>query len=231
MKINHEDIRQMIDISLLSPDTTESDVQSFIEMEKRERFICVFVMPCYLPMVVDAFKDDPNILVGGVVGFPLGAETLDVKLYQLKERVKAGADELDVVINIGWLKSKKYEAVLEELKVLVKAAGNKPVKVILEVTLLTDEEIVKGCELVAESGARFVKTGTGTRQQPTTLHHVETMYKTVGDRIGIKAAGGVRDFDTFIKMVSAGVSRFGIAQKSALGILQEAIKYPEGIEV
>ena len=135
------------------------------------------------------------------------------------------------MINIGLLKSGQYDAVLDELKVLVKAAGEKPVKVILEVTLLSDEDIIKGCELVAASGAAYVKTGTGTRQQSTTLHHAEIMYQAVGDKIKVKAAGGIRDFETFKKMVSAGVTRFGIGQKAALSIMREAEKYPEGIEV
>jgi deoxyribose-phosphate aldolase len=231
MKIFPDDIRRMIDASLLRPDVTMKEIERFIEIEKKERFICCFLMPCYTELLVDAFRDDKDILVGGPIGFPTGTDTTASKVQQAKGFVEMGADELDLVINIGWLKSGRYDDVLRDLKSVIAVRAGKPVKVILEVTLLTDDEIRKGCKLVIKAGADFVKTGTGFQPNPTTLHHTKIIKDAVGNRIKVKAAGGIRDFETFIAMVRQGVTRFGISIDTAVKILNESRKYEDGIEI
>ena len=232
MLLMPHDIPRMIDISLLNSDVTQKDLDEFVETERKARCICAFVMPCNMRWLAEQFQNDSDIHIGGVIGFPTGTDTTDSKLFQAKERLRGGADELDVVINIGWLKSGRYDDVLNELKQIVAIAEGHLVKVILEVTLLTDDEIRKGCELVVQSGADFVKTGTGSRPSPTTLHHVQVMQEAVAGRISMKAAGGIRNLDTFVDMVKCGVSRFGIGCASALSIIHEAEeRYPDGIEI
>jgi deoxyribose-phosphate aldolase len=127
-----------------------------------------------------------------------------------------------MVMNVGWLKSKRYDQVKADIAAVREATKYTSLKVIIEAMLLTDEEIVKACEIVADCGANYVKSGTGFSAEPTTLHHVALMKKTVGDRCKVKAAGGVRSLDTLTQMYALGVTRFGIGYKSAIAIAEEA---------
>jgi deoxyribose-phosphate aldolase len=231
MKVFADNLRKMIDCSLLRQDVTLNELENFIRLVQKERFICAFAMPCYTEVLVEAFIQDKDIMVGGPVGFPTGAEPTSVKIAQTMNYIQMGADELDLVINVGWLKSGNNNEVLDDLKAVVGAAEGKPVKVILEVALLSKEEICRGCELVIASGADFIKTATGFIKEPTTLEHVKTIKNCVGDRIKIKAAGGIRDLDTVLEMIKLGVTRFGVSWQSAENILRQAEKHPEGIEL
>lgn len=216
-----DNLNRMIDISAVKTNVTVEEIKAMVEFAIKENLICVFGMPCYIPMISELLKDYDNINVGGVVGFPSGAEPTKVKVYQTKYAIENGADEIDMVINVGYLKSKMYDEVLEDIKAVVDAAGNKFVKVILEVGYLSDEEIFKGASLVLKSGAKFVKTGTGWSGIPTTLNHIEIIKKAVGNNIQIKAAGGVSDYDTLCKMHEMGVTRFGLGRSSITKIFEE----------
>lgn len=222
MKLDLDDIKKMIDVSLLRSDVTVEEIKKFIEEIKKYRFMGCFVMPCYTKMLINAFKNDKDILVGGVVGFPTGADTTECKVKQVEEFINMGSGELDMVINIGYLKSGLYKEAEKDIKSVARASRGYLLKVILEVSLLTDNEIKKGCEIVANSGAEFVKTGTGWTKVPTSLHHIEVIKEAICNKIKIKAAGGINSLNTFLEMYKLGVSRFGIGLNSAINILKEA---------
>ncbi len=217
-------IPRLVDISAVRTDVTIEELDEIVAIAKLHRFVCAFAMPCFTKYLVEQFKDDDDIMVGGVVGFPSGADTTSVKVTTAKEMIAAGVDELDMVINVGALKSGKYDLVKEDIEAVVKAANGMPVKAILEIAYLTDEEIVKGSELAVEAGVAYVKTGTGWGNKPTTVDTIKLIKATIGDKAYIKAAGGVRDLDTLLAMIDAGCNRFGIGIKSIMSILAEVYK-------
>lgn len=150
-----------------------------------------------------------DVLVCTVIGFPLGASTKEVKAFETKNAIENGAKEIDMVINIGALKDKRFNDVKEDIESVVTAANGKTVKVIIETVLLTDEEKVKACELAKEAGAHFVKTSTGFAGGGATAEDVKLMKDTVGDALEVKASGGVRNLEDFNRMLEAGATRIG----------------------
>lgn len=214
-------IPRIIDISAVRTDVTLQELDEIVVLTKQYRFICAFAMPCFTNYLVEKFKDDDDIMVGGVVGFPSGADTTSVKVATAKELIAAGVDELDMVINVGALKSGKYDIVRDDIQAVVTAANGMPVKAILEIAYLTDDEIVKGAQLAVEAGASYVKTGTGWANKPTTVDTIALIKSAIGDKAFIKAAGGVRTLDTLLEMVHAGCDRFGIGAKSIVSIMNE----------
>lgn len=149
------------------------------------------------------------------MGFPLGANLSTVKAFETTEAIKAGADEIDMVINVGWIKSNKWDAVEKDIATVLAACAGKPLKVILETCLLSKEEIVKACEICKTLNVAFVKTSTGFNRGGATKEDVALMKRTVGD-IGVKASGGVRDTETAIAMINAGASRIGASAGIAI---------------
>lgn len=222
--MNSNQIARMIDISAVRTDATIEEIDCIIELVKKYQFICAFAMPCFTKYLVDALKETPNSLVGGVVGFPSGADTTFIKVATVKDMMSLGVDELDMVINVGALRSGNYKMVEEDIRAVVEAAQGIPVKSILEVGYLTDYELAKGAEIAVKAGVTYVKTGTGWAQKPTTLEHIKRIKATIGDAALIKAAGGVRTLDTMLEMMDAGCSRFGIGLKSAQSIMDEAVQ-------
>lgn len=217
----YEQLPRMIDISCVRANHTIDEIDRMIAAAKEHRFICVFTLPSYTSYIAQQLKDEPDILVGGTVGFPSGGDTTSVKVFQAKELRQAGCNELDMVINLTALKSGDDQAVMDDIRAVVDAGGGLPVKTILEVSLLTDNEIRRACQLAVKAGATFVKSGTGWAG-PTTLHHIELMSQSVEGKAKIKAAGGVRTLETIEEMTRVGCSRFGIGVSSALNLLKEA---------
>lgn len=215
-------IARMIDISSVKAQSTIPEIVSMAKTAEEYRFICAFAMPCFTRKLVELLADDDDIMVGGVVGFPSGADTTAIKAAAAKEMMKAGVDELDMVINVGALKSGLYDEVYRDIRSVVETADGMPVKCILEIAHLTDDEIKKGSELAVSAGVTYVKTGTGWASKPTTVETIKTIKSVVGDSAYIKAAGGVRDLDTLLRMKEAGASRFGIGINSAVSIMKEA---------
>ena len=152
---------------------------------------------------------ETDVLVCTVIGFPLGATTTNAKIFETEEAIKNGASEIDMVINIGALKDKRYDDVQKDIEGVIGAANGKTVKVIIETVLLTDEEKVIACELAEKAGADFVKTSTGFAGGGATPEDVKLMKDTVGDRLEVKASGGVRNLEDFNKMIEAGATRIG----------------------
>jgi deoxyribose-phosphate aldolase len=227
MKLN--EIARMIDLSCVQANSSISEIKEVAEFAIKYNCICTFALPAHTPLLVDLLKDYPEIKVGGVVGFPSGGSTTKAKVFEAKELLQMGVDELDMVINIAWLKSRQFELVKQDIRSVIETAGKTPVKVILECHHLSNEEIVKACELAAEEGVAFVKTGTGWAPTGATLDNVKLMKDAVGDKCEVKAAGGVRDLETLISMNKLGTTRFGIGIRTAKSIFEniksESVNY------
>ncbi len=203
-------LNKMIDHTLLKPEATKEMIENLCREAKEYDFKSVCVNPYWVSTAYEELRDS-DVLVCTVVGFPLGATTKETKFFETDFAVQEGADEIDMVINVGALKFKQYDVVLEDIKSVVQAANGRTVKVIIETCLLTDEEKVKACELSKEAGANFVKTSTGFSTAGANVEDVELMKSIVGDALEVKASGGIRDLDTALKMIAAGATRLGVS--------------------
>ena len=210
MKLN-----KTIDHTILNPDATKDEVIKVIDEAKAYDFASVCLEPCWVTLAAERLADS-EVKVCTVIGFPLGANTKTVKAFEAKEAVENGADEVDMVLNIGALKSGEYDLVLEDMKAVREAAKDAVVKVILETCLLTDEEKKKACALAKEAGMDFVKTSTGFSTAGATTDDVKLMREAVGDAMGVKASGGIRDRETAEAMIAAGASRIGASKSIAI---------------
>ena len=206
---------KLFDHTILKADATREAVAKICEEAKEYGFMSVCVNSYYTAFVAEKLKDS-DVKVCTVVGFPLGQMSTKAKAAETELAVKDGADEIDMVINVGALKDKEYDVVCNDIKEVKKACGKALLKVIIETCLLTDEEKVKACELAKEAGADYVKTSTGFSTGGADAHDVELMRKTVGDSMGVKASGGIRDKETAEKMVKAGASRLGTSATVAI---------------
>lgn len=204
-----------IDHTLLRPDATASDIERLCAEAREYKFHSVCVNGTWITEACH-FLDGSDVKVASVVGFPLGAMNSDVKRYETEAAVDEGAQEIDVVLNVGWLKSGRDKFVLRELRDIVEAADERTVKVILETCLLTEEEKVRACNLIVESGAHFVKTSTGFSQRGASVADVKLLRQTVGEKFGVKASGGVRDTKTALAMIEAGATRIGTSAGVAI---------------
>lgn len=211
----------MIDLSAVRPDTTEAEVRATAEMARKYRCICASTLPGHTPLLVDLLANEPEIGVSGNVSFPSGGATRSIKIAEARELLQMGCDELDVVINIGLLRSGQYGRALDDIKGVVETAGQVPVKAILECHYLSDDEIRRACELCIQAGAAFVKTGTGWAPTGATLENVALIKSFVGDAIGIKAAGGIRHLETVKEMYRLGARRFGLGFRTAAPIWKQ----------
>jgi deoxyribose-phosphate aldolase len=220
--LNVDDIAYMMDPSVLKLDTSYEDVYALVDACKKYNFGSCFAWPGYYPLLSELLKGT-NTVFGTSLSFPSGQESTLTKVQQANWFMSMNPGEVDMVMNVGWLKSKRYDEVLEDINAVRKATVGADLKVIIEAMILTDEEIVKACELCIEAGADYVKTGTGFSASPTTLHHVQLIYKVIHGRARLKVAGGVRSLDTLLKMYKAGANRFGIGLNSAVSIIEEAI--------
>ena len=206
---------KLFDHTILKADATREAVAKICEEAKEYGFMSVCVNSYYTAFVAEKLKDS-DVKVCTVVGFPLGQMSTKAKAAETELAIKDGADEIDMVINVGALKDKEYDVVCNDIKEVKKACGQALLKVIIETCLLTDEEKVKACELAKEAGADYVKTSTGFSTGGADAHDVELMRKTVGDSMGVKASGGIRDKETAEKMVKAGASRLGTSATVAI---------------
>lgn len=209
------ELNKYIDHTLLKADATKEKIQQLCEEAKQYNFASVCVNTYWVPFCKTLLADT-DVKVCTVVGFPLGAMSTKAKAFETADAVDNGAEEIDMVINIGELKAGNYEVVRHDIATVVTAAKGHCVKVILENCLLTREEIVKACELCVEAGATFVKTSTGFSTTGATVEDVRLMKETVKENCKVKAAGGVRNADDFAKMLEAGADRIGTSAGVAL---------------
>lgn len=213
--MNAIDLARYIDHTLLKPEASLKDIERLCAEAREHGFYAVCVNGS---RVVQAshFLADGDVKVSAVVGFPLGAADTDTKRYETEAAIDNGAQEIDVVINIGRLKDSDDSYVVRELRDVAEAANERPVKVILETCLLTRKEIIRACKLVLDSGAEFVKTSTGFGRAGATIEDVQLMREIVGPKFGVKAAGGIRDTRTAMAMIEAGATRLGTSAGVAI---------------
>ncbi|HOP69674.1 MAG TPA: deoxyribose-phosphate aldolase [Bacillota bacterium] len=213
-------INRYIDHTLLKPEATEAQIVELCREAVRYQFASVCINPCYIAVAARELRGS-GVKTGTVIGFPLGATTREVKVFEAEQAMRNGAEELDMVMNIGALKAGLREAVAGEIRAVVEAARGKAlVKVIIECCLLTEEEKIAACQIVQEAGADFVKTSTGFASGGATVKDVRLIRQTVGPDMGIKASGGIRDYRTALAMIEAGANRIGTS--SGVAIFREA---------
>lgn len=218
------ELNRMIDHTILKPEATEAAVQKIIDEAKEYNFFSVCINPCWVAFASEQLADT-DVAVCTVIGFPLGANTPEVKAYEAADAIKNGANEVDMVINIGALKSQQYDYVRQDIQGVVDAAKGKAlVKVIIETALLTDEEKVKACELAVKAGTDYVKTSTGFGTGGSTPADIKLMRETVGENIGVKASGGVRTAEDAKAVIEAGASRIGASASIAIVTGEDSIK-------
>lgn len=210
MKLN-----KYIDHTILKPETIQEQVEKILSEAKEYDFASVCVNPTWVSLAAESLKDS-DVKVCTVIGFPLGANTSAVKAFETKDAIANGADEIDMVINVGALKAGNDALVLDDIKAVVDASGDKLVKVIIEACLLTDDEKVRACQLSKEAGADYVKTSTGFSTGGATVADVALMRKTVGPDMGVKASGGARSYEDAIAFIEAGASRIGASSGVAI---------------
>lgn len=218
------DIAKLIDHTMLRPEATRGDIDRLCEEARRYAFASVCVNPTYVRQARESLRGTP-VKVCCVVGFPLGAQPPEIKALEARRAIREGAQEIDMVINIGALKSKDDALVLKDIRGVVEACkeGRALSKVILETALLSDEEKVRGCELSMKAGADYVKTSTGFSTKGATVEDVALMRRTVAPRnLGVKAAGGIRSYGDLVRMVQAGATRVGAS--SSVKIMEEALR-------
>lgn len=213
MKIN-----KFFDHTLLAADASEKQIEKLCEEAKKYDFMSVCINPYFIPLAKKLLAGS-DVKVCTVIGFPLGQMTTDSKVFEAKDAVKLGADEVDMVINVSALKDGKNDYVKGEVHQIKEAVGEKVLKVILECCYLNDEEIEKASKLCKEAGADFVKTSTGFGKSGAKAHDVEIMRKAVGPDTGVKAAGGIHTIEDFNNMVNAGANRIGCSH--SIEIIEE----------
>ena len=213
------ELNKYIDHTLLKPEATKEQITKLCEEARQYDFASVCVNTCYVPLAKQLLAGS-DVKVCCVVGFPLGAMDTVSKAFEAKTAVENGAQEVDMVINIGALKDKDYDYVTKDIAAVVEASKPAIVKVIIEACLLTDEEKVEACKCSMNAKAEFVKTSTGFSTHGATPEDVALMKKTVGDVCKIKAAGGVRSYDDAMKMIEAGADRLGCS--AGIKVMEEA---------
>ncbi len=214
-KAKKEEIAHTIDHTYLKPDTSPEKITQLCEEAKRYNFASVCINPSYVSLAAKLLKGTP-VKVTTVIGFPLGATTSTAKAMETRDAIANGADEIDMVMNIGALKAKNYDLVKKDIEAVVNAANGKIVKVILETALLAQEEKIKACQIAKEAGADFVKTSTGFGGGGATVADIALMRRIVGPLMGIKASGGIRTFEDVQAMIKAGATRIGASASVAI---------------
>lgn len=210
MKLN-----KYIDHTLLKPDASQEQIETLIEEAKKYDFASVCVNPTWVNFAAQALKAT-DVKVCTVIGFPLGANTPELKAFETSDAIQNGANEIDMVINIGALKSRNFDLVERDIRAVVEAAKGTLVKVIIETCLLTDDEKVKVCQIAQKAGADFVKTSTGFSTGGATVEDVALMRKTVGPDMGVKASGGARSYEDALAFIKAGATRIGASSGVAI---------------
>ena len=210
MKLN-----KYIDHTLLKADASQEQIETLIEEAKKYDFASVCVNPTWVSFAAQALKAT-DVKVCTVIGFPLGANTPELKAFETSDAIQNGANEVDMVINIGALKSRNFDLVERDIRAVVEAAEGTLVKVIIETCLLTDDEKVKACQIAQKAGADFVKTSTGFSTGGATVADVALMRKTVGPDMGVKASGGARSYEDALAFIKAGATRIGASSGVAI---------------
>ena len=212
--MNTKEIAQFIDHTALTAEKTEQDILALCEEAIEHQFFSACINSCHIPLAKHKLQGT-NVKICTVVGFPLGANLSSVKAFETTEAIKAGAQEIDMVINVGWIKSGKWEQVRSDIQAVLTACNGIPLKVILETCLLSKAEIIQACEICKALNVAFVKTSTGFNKSGATIEDIALMRQTVGS-LGVKASGGIRDTQTALAMINAGATRIGASAGIAI---------------
>ena len=223
MRLTVSDIACMIDLSCVRTTSSKADIEEMVEAARRYGFKHVSVLQSFIPYTKQLLKNEADVSLVGNVSFPSGSDSTSVKVAQAKEMSASGCDEIDMVMNIGKLRSGDVAEVEDDVRAVIEAVNPLPVKVIIEIMYLTTEETVQACGICLRSGAAFIKTGTGWADRGTTLQDVQLVKSLVGDHIKIKASGGIRSLETLLRMYEAGASRFGVNLKSGIQIVEQCL--------
>ena len=227
-RLSPRGLAQLIDISVVQAHHTEADAREVARIAVEHDFIAVHALPNYVPLLRQLVPAGGLTLVGGPVGFPSGGSTIAIKVAEAIGLADAGAEELDLMINVGRLRSADMGYVISEIRAVAEAVAPVPLKVILEVGLLSELEIARGAEAVVEGGGAFVKTGTGWLVGGTTAAQIGVIARAVQGRVAIKASGGIRTLDTVAEMIRLGVTRFGISTRHAVALVEACAREPGG---
>lgn len=209
------DFAKTIDSSLLNPTADESQVREVCRLARKYKFATVALGCQWIPLAAELLEGS-GVGVDAPIGFPLGYSTTEAKVFETRDALQKGATEIDMVMNLGYLKSGRDAEIIDEIKQVVAAADGHIVKVIIETYYLTEEEKIRAAKLVAEAGADFVKTSTGFTPGGATVEDVTLLYKAVGDKIKIKASGGIRNYDQAMSLLKAGAERLGASRAHLL---------------
>ncbi len=209
------DVAKTIDHTLLKAEATQMQVEQLCQEAAEYSFASVCINPTWVPLSYKLLRGT-DVMVCTVIGFPLGATTTETKTFEARQAVDCGAAEIDMVINIGRLKSSDYDAVEHDIYHVVRASAPAQVKVIIETCFLTDDEKIKACVLAQEAGAHFVKTSTGFGSGGAKIEDIALMRRIVGEYMGVKASGGIREYETAAQMIEAGASRIGASASIAI---------------
>lgn len=207
-EMDKNELARLIDHTLLKSDAKVDDIKKLCEEAIKYNFYSVCINPCYVKIAKDYLKNS-DIKICTVISFPLGASSTYIKIKEAEDAIINGANEIDMVMNIGMFKSNNYEYIYEEISSIKKTIGENILKVIIETSLLNDEEKLKACKIVKKSGADFVKTSTGFSQGGATKEDILLIRKTVGDNFGIKASGGIKTYEQALELIKAGATRIG----------------------
>lgn len=208
--MDQEKILSVVDHTLLLQTSTWEEIQVLCDDAIQYHTASVCIPPCYVKQAKEYVKDEMKICT--VIGFPNGNQTTAVKVFETEDAIDNGADEIDMVINVGWLKAKQYEDVLNEIRQVKEVCQGRILKVIIETCLLTEEEKIKMCEIVTEAGADFIKTSTGFSTSGATFEDVALFAKHIGEEVKIKAAGGIGSLEDAEKFMELGASRLGTSR-------------------
>jgi deoxyribose-phosphate aldolase len=221
----------MIDLSCVRTTSSKADIEAMVDAASRYGFEHVSVLQCFIPYTKQLLTAAPGVFLVGNVSFPTGSDSTSLKIAQSKELLAAGCDEIDMVMNIGKLRSGELAEVEQDVRAVIATVHPIPVKVIIEIMVLTAEETAQACEICLRAGAAFIKTGTGWADRGTTLQDVRLVKSLVGDRIQIKASGGIRSLDMLLEMYAAGARRFGVNLKSGIQIVEQCLASGSTVEV
>ena len=205
--MDRKDILKTVDHTLLTQTATWEEIRGILDDGIKYQTASACIPAAYVKQAAEYVEG--RLPICTVIGFPNGYSTTAVKVFEAKDAIENGAEEIDMVVNIGWVKDGKYQEIEDEIRQIHEACGGKILKVIIETCLLTDEEKVRACELAVEAGADYVKTSTGFSSGGATVEDVALMRRTVGERAGVKASGGIRDLQTAKAMIEAGADRLG----------------------
>ena len=215
------EVAQKIDISAVRTQHTLRDIEEIVAYAKQYKFINVHVLPSWIKVLAPMIADEPDVYVGAPCGFPSGAATTETKIIEAQQMILDGVEEMDIVMNVGRFKNREYDYVLDELKQIIALKKSyMKTKVLIELNCLEDSELEAACKIVIDSGADFLKTGTGWVPGNANVERIRKIKDIVGNQMKIKAAGGIRTSAEFDELLDIGVERFGINTKSAIEIIK-----------